>query len=128
MDNKDNLESPIHSDNRGEIKRFNINNVKFNVLFSKKGSYRSGDYHDSIQYDIILSGEVKLTVRHKNKDITLIKKANDFIKIPPNMPHLFYFVKDTVMIEWWDKPFEAKFYEPYRKIVLNNIKKEIHKF
>lgn len=124
---KNNLKDPIYTDSRGEIRRFNFNSVKFNVITSKKGIYRSGDFHKSTQYDIILKGEAKITLRVKGKNITVVKKENEFIKIPPNIPHLFYFPKETVMIEWWDKEFEASFFKPYRELVLKSIKK-LHKF
>jgi dTDP-4-dehydrorhamnose reductase len=125
MADKSPLDEPIYRDSRGEIRRHNINDTKFNILTSKAGSIRSGDYHPSIQFDIILKGEVKITLRKEDKDIEIVKKDNEFISIPENTPHLFEFTKDTVMIEWWDKPFEAKFYEPYREKVLNNIKRKI---
>ena len=121
---KGNLNDPVYTDSRGEIKRFKIDNAKFNVITSKKGVYRSGDYHNSTQYDLVLKGKVKITFRLKGKHVYVIKSENEFIKIPPNIPHLFYFLTDCVMIEWWDKEFEAKFYQPYRKRVLNNINKD----
>ena len=37
------------------------------------------------------------------------------IEIPANVPHIFEFINDTVMAEWWpDAAFEARYYKPYR--------------
>jgi hypothetical protein len=41
----------------------------------------------------------------------------DYIVIPRYTPHIFEFMEDTVMIEWWDGPFLAWYYRPYRAIV-----------
>ncbi len=30
------------------------------------------------------------------------------------MPHLFEFLEDNYMIEWWDCDFRAWYYSPYR--------------
>ena len=39
------------------------------------------------------------------------------IIMPPDVPHLFEALTDTVMLEWWDGPFEASYYQPYRRLV-----------
>jgi mannose-6-phosphate isomerase-like protein (cupin superfamily) len=117
MDKKSSLDDPIHKDSRGEIIRHNINDAKFNILTSKAGSFRSGDFHPTTQFDLILKGEVKITMKKDNDDIVTIKKDNEFVSIPKDTPHLFEFTKDTVMIEWWDGPFEIEYYKPYRDIV-----------
>ena len=115
---KDNgLSAPIFNDSRGEIRRYSVNGVKFNVLYTKAGTLRSGDYHPVAQYDLILDGEFEITLKQNNKDVVVKKGPNELIAIPPNVPHLFKSLTDTVMIEWWDGPFEAQYYKPYRKLV-----------
>ena len=37
--------------------------------------------------------------------------------IPRHVPHIFRFVNDTVMAEWWAGSFEARYYRPYRTLV-----------
>ena len=37
--------------------------------------------------------------------------------IPRHVPHIFRFVNDTVLAEWWTGSFEARYYRPYRTIV-----------
>lgn len=122
---EDDLEKPIFKDSRGEIRRHNVQGAKFNVLISKKGTLRSGDFHPNTQYDLILKGTMKITLRKNNQDVVIIKRKNELIVIPPNIPHLFESLTKTIMIEWWDGPFQAKYYQPYRKAVeeqLNNLK------
>ncbi len=112
---------PFYSDFRGEIHRHDIHGAKFNVLFTKKGIMRSGDFHAMPQFDIILKGTFKLTLRQNDEDIVMTKGPNELIVIPPNIPHLFKALTDTVMIEWWPGPFEAEYYEPYRKLIDKQI-------
>jgi len=111
------LDDPIYTDSRGEIRRHEMQGVKFNVLFTKAGALRSGDCHPVTQYDLVLSGEFEITLRQDDKDVVVKKGANELIVIPPDTPHLFRCLTDSVMMEWWDGPFEVEYYEPYRKQV-----------
>lgn len=111
------------TDARGEIHRLKLNGTKFNVLFTKKGAYRSGDVHPHNQYNLILSGEIEITSRVKDKDVKVIRKPNELIITPKGVAHLFKFTKDTVLLEWWDGDFKAEYYQPYRKIVDESMKK-----
>ncbi|MEK6953033.1 MAG: cupin domain-containing protein [Nanoarchaeota archaeon] len=111
------LDEPVHRDHRGEIHRLDIGGVKFNVLITKAGVLRSGDYHPNTQYDIILSGEMEITLRQDDKDVVIRKGPNDLISIPSETPHLFRSLTDTVMIEWWGGKFECKYYKPYRDLI-----------
>ena len=119
------LEAPIYEDSRGSIRRLNINGTKFNIIETKKGFMRSGDLHKNTQHDLILSGEVELWLCYDG--VTEKKKIgpNQYIIINPHIPHLFKFLKDTIMIEWWDGPFEAWFYSPYRNIINKEFKKNL---
>jgi len=112
----------IHKDARGVIYRIEVGDIYFNLMTRKKGTLLSGDYHPYTQFDLVLKGEFEITLRKKNKDVLIKKKANEFISIPPNTPHLFKSVTDTITLEWWDGPFEQKIYKPYRKLVDENIK------
>ena len=105
------------SDSRGRIERYEVDGARFHVLFTKAGAYRSGDMHPNTQYDLILKGEFEITLKKKKADVKVKTGPNELIVIPPNTPHLFKSITDTVMIEWWDGPFEATYYEPYRRIV-----------
>ncbi len=111
------LDDPFQSDVRGEIHRFDINGTKFNVLYTKKGAFRSGDIHTNTQYDRILKGKFKVTTLENKRDVVKIFSSEDDFTIPPNTPHLFEALEDTWMIEYWDGPFNVSYYEPYRKFV-----------
>ena len=121
---KGNLNAPVQKDIRGEIRRYNFKGVKFNALFTKAGKYRSGDFHPVIQYDLILKGRFRITFRQNGKDVVFKKGKNELIIVPPNTPHLFKSLTDTVMLEWWDGPFAVGYYEPYRKLVERQFKKK----
>ena len=117
MKKDNNLSIPIYKDSRGEIRRYKVDGMNFNVLLTKAGVFRSGDYHPVRQYDLILKGEFEITLRQKDKDIVVRKGPNELIIIPPNVPHLFKSLTDTVMLEWWGGLFKAKYYRPYRELV-----------
>lgn len=63
------LETPVHEDARGKIERKNINGCKFNIIETKKGFKRSGDLHKNTQFDLILSGKIKLWFYKPYRDI-----------------------------------------------------------
>lgn len=44
-------------------------------------------------------------------------------EIPAGVPHLMKFLADTVMLEWWDGPFSAEYYPPYRRLVEESLGK-----
>ena len=114
-------------DIRGQIKKVKYKNSVFNVLYTKEGAMRSGDYHSSKQFDLILRGQFEVWLLKEGKTIKEIKKENELIVIPENIPHLFIARTDGVMLEWWERPFEAKYYTPYRKLVEENIRNLLNK-
>lgn len=111
------LDEPVHSDVRGDSYRFDIDGIKFNIVFTKAGFFRGGDIHPTTQYFRLLKGEAEVTMRKEGKDI--VKKAipNEILVIPPNTPHLFKSLTDSWIVEWVDGEFKAEYYEPYRKRV-----------
>ncbi len=111
------LEQPVFMDIRGTINRINLDGFKVNLLSTKKGFMRSGDLHKNTQFDFIFSGKLELWLRKDGKDVKTMHGPNSFITIPPGIPHLFNFLEDTVMAEWWDTAFKAWYYKPYRDII-----------
>jgi len=116
-------------DSRGWIEFCEAEGQKFNILFSKAGSYRSGDYHPNIQHDLLLFGEVKVHEaaldgqgRASFDEEIAVYGPNHNVCIPRDTAHLFHFQADTLMIEWWDGEFEFKYYPPYRSIVEESLK------
>lgn len=65
---------------------------------------------------------MRLTTRENGEDVVRTFGSTDRIALPPNIPHLFEFLTDTVMAEWWANPFEARYYKPYRERVDHNFR------
>ena len=108
----------VYRDGRGEIHNLAVNEERYNLLHTKKGMMRSGDIHDSTQHDFVLSGKVRVwQLQADGSTETQEVGANAYVNIPPYTPHIFEFLEDTSMMEWWDGPFYAWFYEPYRRQV-----------
>lgn len=102
-------------DVRGEIAQVEFWGQKFNMLYSKKGSLRGGDLHPVTQFGFIIDGCVRV---HRNEFPPVWLYSNGhFITIEPGVAHLYEYLADTVMLEWWDGPFSAEYYPPFREIV-----------
>jgi hypothetical protein len=109
----------VYRDDRGEIHNFQIGPRRINLLHTVKGVMRSGDLHPQTQHDFVFSGQVEVWTLQKDgttrKDVY---GPNQYIAIPPYVPHIFHFLEDSVIAEWWDNnSFFAWFYRPYRTIV-----------
>ena len=96
-------------DARGEIHNLEAGGTRFNVLVTRAGAMRSGDVHRSRQLDLIFSGKVAVTTREHGRDVRREYLAGSLIVIPANVPHIFDFINDSVMAEWWpDDSFEVR--------------------
>lgn len=118
-----------HEDSRGWIEFCEAEGQKFNILFSKAGSYRSGDYHKTSQHDVIMFGAVEVRERNvgflrmtDGPERFQLYNPGEHFWVYAGCAHLFHFKTDTLMIEWWDGEFEAKYYKPYRDIVEESLK------
>lgn len=108
----------VYQDERGEIHNFRIGGRRVNILRTKAGVMRSGDIHKVRQRDLVFSGRVEVWCLEADGSTTkTIYLENQYIVIPPFTPHVFNFLEDTVLAEWWDGPFHAWYYLPYRSIV-----------
>lgn len=109
----------IYKDARGEIHNVLAGNKRINILFSKQGVMRSGDIHTNTQHDFVFEGQVEVwTLAQDGSTTKEIYGAYEYIRVPPFVPHIFHFIEDTTMAEWWEpEPFQAWFYIPYRKLV-----------
>ena len=105
------------SDQRGAIHNLQFNDFRVNVLESKPGTMRSGDVHKTTQFDFIFRGAVRVTTRERGRNVSRTYGAGSLIQIPGHIPHLFVFLNETIMAEWWDGPFEARYYRPYRAVI-----------
>ena len=109
----------IYQDERGEIHNFDIGNKRINLLYSKRGIMRLGDLDKNIQHDFIFAGRVQVwTLQRDGSTRKQVFGPNEYVNVPPYVPHIFEFLEDTVMAEWWEEGvFHAWFYHPYRKLV-----------
>ncbi|GBG71451.1 hypothetical protein CBR_g8869 [Chara braunii] len=91
--------------------------VRVNLITTRKGAMRSGDLHNCTQFDVVLKGRVRLLMldlgtREEREEVF---EEGDYIVIPPRVPHLFHFLEDNCMIEWWACEYKAWFFRPYRE-------------
>lgn len=79
---------------------------------------RSGDIHVDVQHDFVFHGKVLVWIlKADGSTQKTMYSDHDYIAIPAYTPHIFEFITDTILAEWWDGPFQAWYYEPYRNIV-----------
>lgn len=108
-----------YTDGRGEIHNILAGNKRINILYTNAGVARSGDIHLNTQHDFVFEGLVQVWFLEKNGET--IKRTYgpyEYIRVPPLVPHVFHFLQDSVIAEWWEpEPFQAYFYTPYRRIV-----------
>mmetsp|Transcript_3185 Transcript_3185/g.7311 ORF Transcript_3185/g.7311 Transcript_3185/m.7311 type:complete len:253 (-) Transcript_3185:1537-2295(-) len=116
----------IYYDGRGEIHNISVNDKdrRLNILYTRKGVMRSGDLHPNVQCDFVFAGSVQVwTLEKDGSTKKTIYGPKQYIEIPPYVPHVFNFLEDTVIAEWWEgrdgttSNFRAWFYKPYRCIV-----------
>lgn len=108
----------FHEDERGAIYHLKLDDdITINLLYSKKGTARAGDIHPNKQYNVILKGSVNIFREKEGKDEGETLFANHNTVTEPGIPHLFDFAENTIMLEWWDGPFECKYHKKYRDII-----------
>lgn len=119
-----------HSDNRGTILKLRVSapseepgiagdGTIVNSYFTRKGYRRSGDLHAVPQFDLLLTGRAKLTILDPQSGIerTVVLEPNVLVEIPAYHPHVFEFLEDTSMLEWWAGEFKAWYFMPYRRMI-----------
>ena len=94
----------VYRDERGEIHNVKVNNAhRINILYTKAGYMRSGDLHPNLQCDFVFAGKVKVWTLEKDGSTKIATYGkHEFISIPRGTPHVFAFVEDTIMAEWWE--------------------------
>jgi hypothetical protein len=130
----------VFVDDRGEIHNVRVGNVysermgvgpstslqqtRYNILYTKAGVMRSGDLHKVIQHDFVFEGSMRVWLLQKDGSTSSHTYGPySHVCIPPYTPHIFEFVTDTVMAEWWDADeFCAWFYQPYRELVERSVR------
>lgn len=97
-----------------------LKQTRYNILYTKAGMMRSGDLHGVPQHDFVFEGRVRVWLLQRDGSTSSQSYGpRSYVCVPPYTPHLFEFLHDTVMAEWWDSgEFGAWFYEPYRDVVM----------
>jgi hypothetical protein len=86
-------------------------------ICTKTWKYRGGKIYNANKKYIILSGKCELTIEKWWEDVVSYISPNNWIfKISANVPHLFYFLEDTRMIEWFDEWTISEDFERYREM------------
>lgn len=58
---------------------------------------------------------------HTGKEAVVEVGRNSRLTTPAGVPHLFEFIEDNALLEWWDCPYQAWFYEPYRSRIRSSL-------
>lgn len=80
---------------------------------------RSGYLHPEPKYDFVVSGEVEVWLLTHHGTEKTVHRAMDSFVIPAYTPHIYHYLSDSVVAEWWDQAGDTEcwFYHPYRRIV-----------
>jgi hypothetical protein len=99
-----------------------LKRTRYNVLYTRSGMMRSGDVHRTSQHDFVLDGAVNVWTLRGDGSTRLDRHGpGSYVTIPPYTPHVFEFLEDSAVVEWWDADaFEAWYYRPYRDVVEAN--------
>lgn len=90
-------------DARGSYERVEYPGGEYvNLVYTRAGHKRSGDIHKCAQVNTVVVGEALLTQVMKDGGETQTKlRGGDHVVIPPHVPHLYEFTRDTLMTESW---------------------------
>jgi len=119
------------TDNRGSLLKFKLGKKKFLIVLTKKGFLRGGETHNMPQRTILAEGKIEVVTKllianskgiYQNVDITNTYKGVQEFFIPPNTPHYFRFLEDSVIMEYEDENMTREYYPEYRKIVEESMK------
>ena len=116
----------MYRDGRGLIQKTTLGGLDVNMVHTKAGFMRSGDLHNCTQINFILKGSVTIVMPDKvspGEDREYTHGLFAVIRVPKYTPHILRFDEDTVMAEWWECPFHAYYFAPYRNRVETNNKK-----
>lgn len=109
-----NIESKNNSS--GELFKVPLENTTVLNIFTKAWEYRWGKVYSEEKFFTIISGSVEVTVEIMDEDKTNTYIPGLIFNIPPNVPNLFFFPEDTVMLEWFPKDVEIEKYERFREM------------
>jgi hypothetical protein len=108
----------VFVDDRGDIHRLRVGHRRINLLYSKESVMRSGYLHHQPTHDFVVTGKVEVWYLTQKTTEKKIIGPREYFSIPSYVPHILFFLEDTVLVEWWDSSdVQCWYYHPYRKIV-----------
>ncbi len=105
----------------GELHDIVMSWQRIYIIDTKKGNYRGWKSYSEEKFFVVLTGEVELhttTWWNEKKDICT---PGEIHHIPANTPNLFYFPKDSQIVEWFNKEATAEKYKPYYDVKNKSI-------
>jgi quercetin dioxygenase-like cupin family protein len=99
-----------HRDPRGSIVVLHVDGHEFLLMYSKAGALRGGHSHTHRQFDLMLTGKIRRTLRSPEGamvDDAQPTRAGEFVVTEPHVPHLFKFLEDSLILEWLEGPHDA---------------------
>ena len=111
-------------DVRGKIIFYLYNNMKINLIETRKGFARGGHYHKYDQDHALISGQVEVRFNDisTNQETILIFKAPTIIHIPKDIAHLFIAIEDSIFVETSESDYVITNFPKYRQIVEEKMK------
>lgn len=108
----------IYVDDRGDIHRLRVGGKRVNLLYSVQNVMRSGYLHPHEMHDTVVAGKVEVWTLTETGTVKTVYSQYDHFVIHPYVPHILYFLEDSILCEWWNvTDFSCYYYHPYRKII-----------
>jgi hypothetical protein len=73
----------------------------------KKGAYRGDHTHPYDQYTVLLGGEAMVVKKIDGEIVELPLDENRVYQTPKGVEHILVAIKDAILYEWWQGPYEA---------------------
>lgn len=106
---------------RGKIYHLFFMDKDYWLSFTRKNCGRGGDIHDGRQYNVVLQGKFLAKMMYPHGEVERVIFEGRSIMVPNSIPHIFFALEDSWMLEWHENklpPFEKKqYYKPYRDLI-----------
>jgi len=78
---------------------------------------RSGYLHPSTAKAYVVSGRVQVWALNEHGTSKTSYDADQAFFTPPYVPHVLFFLEDSVILEYWQGDATCYYYHPYRRLV-----------
>ncbi|MCH2188584.1 cupin domain-containing protein [Candidatus Gracilibacteria bacterium] len=111
------MQTTEKNNHAGYLSKVELENTTILNIFTKAGGYRGGKIYSEEKTFLILSGEVEVTTYEGEQDrVRKYNNSDGLITIPAHIPNIFYFPKDSEMLEWFRKNVKTERYERYSEM------------